>query len=123
MLPGPNAVPQDTRVVVNIPAYRMDLFQEGKLIKSYKIGIGYPQFPLPTGLRKAQTIIFNPTWTPPDEPWVAKMKDIAVGEKVAAGSPLNPLGPIKIPIGMPSLIHGGKPLAKSARSLRTVVLV
>ncbi len=40
------------------------------------------------------------------------MKDIAVGEKVAAGSPLNPLGPIKIPIGMPSLIHGGKPLAK-----------
>lgn len=112
MLPGPNAVPPDTRVVVNIPAYRMDLFQDGKLIKSYKIGIGYPQFPLPTGLRKAQTIIFNPTWTPPDEPWVAKMKDIAVGEKVAAGSPLNPLGPIKIPIGMPSLIHGGKPLAK-----------
>ncbi len=112
MLPGPNAVPADTRVVVNIPAYRMDLFQEGKLVKSYKIGIGYPQFPLPTGLRKAQTIIFNPTWTPPDEPWVAKMKDIAVGEKVAAGSPLNPLGPIKIPIGMPSLIHGGKPLAK-----------
>jgi lipoprotein-anchoring transpeptidase ErfK/SrfK len=112
MLPGPNAVPPDTRVVVNIPAYRMDLFQDGKLIKSYKIGIGYPQFPLPTGLRKAQTIIFNPTWTPPDEPWVAKMKDIAVGEKVAAGSPLNPLGPIKIPIGMPSLIHGGKPVAK-----------
>jgi lipoprotein-anchoring transpeptidase ErfK/SrfK len=112
MLPGPNAVPEDTRVVVNIPAYRMDVFQEGKLIKSYKIGIGYPQFPLPTGLRKAQTIIFNPTWTPPDEPWVANMKNIAVGEKVPAGSPLNPLGPIKIPIGMPSLIHGGKPLAK-----------
>jgi len=112
MLPGPNAVPEDTRVVVNIPAYRMDLFHEGSLIKSYRIGIGYPQFPLPTGLRKAQTIIFNPTWTPPDEPWVAKMKDIAVGEKVPAGSPLNPLGPIKIPIGMPSLIHGGKPLAK-----------
>ena len=112
MLPGPNAIPKDTRVVVNIPAYRMDLFKDGELIKSYKIGIGYPQFPLPTGLRKAQTIIFNPTWTPPDEPWVAKMKDIAVGEKVPAGSPLNPLGPIKIPIGMPSLIHGGKPLAK-----------
>jgi lipoprotein-anchoring transpeptidase ErfK/SrfK len=112
MLPGPYAVPPDTRVVVNIPAYRMDLFQDGELIKTYKIGIGYPQFPLPTGLRKAQSIIFNPTWTPPDEPWVAKMKDIAVGEKVPAGSPLNPLGPIKIPIGMPSLIHGGKPLAK-----------
>ncbi len=112
MLPGPNAVPKDTRVVVNIPAYRMDVFREGTLVKSYKIGIGYPSFPLPTGLRKAQTIIVNPTWTPPDEPWVAKMKGVAVGEKVAAGSKLNPLGPIKIPIGLPSLIHGGKAPAK-----------
>ncbi len=109
---GPNAVPKDTRVVVNIPAFRMDVFQEGSLVKSYKIGIGYPEFPLPTGLRKAQTIIFNPTWTPPDEPWVAGMKNVSVGEKVAAGSKLNPLGPIKIPIGLPSLIHGGKSPAK-----------
>jgi lipoprotein-anchoring transpeptidase ErfK/SrfK len=109
---GPNGVPKDTRIVVNIPAFRMDVFQEGSLVKSYKIGIGYPEFPLPTGLRKAQTIIFNPTWTPPDEPWVAGMKNIAVGEKVAAGSKLNPLGPIKIPIGLPSLIHGGKSPAK-----------
>ncbi len=112
MLPGPNAIPGDTRIVVNIPAYRMDVFQDGTLIKSYKIGIGYPRFPLPIGLRKAQTIIFNPTWTPPDEPWVAGMKNVSAGTKVPAGSPLNPLGPIKIPIGMPSLIHGGKPLSK-----------
>ena len=108
----PNAVPKDTRVVVNIPAFRMDVFQDGSLVKSYKIGIGYPEFPLPTGLRKAQSIIFNPTWTPPDEPWVAKMKNVSVGEKVEAGSKLNPLGPIKIPIGLPSLIHGGKSPAK-----------
>jgi lipoprotein-anchoring transpeptidase ErfK/SrfK len=108
----PNAIPKDTRVVVNIPAFRMDVFRDGSLIKSYKIGIGYPEFPLPTGLRKAQTIIFNPTWTPPDEPWVAKMHGVSVGDKVEAGSKLNPLGPIKIPIGLPSLIHGGKSPAK-----------
>lgn len=108
----PNSIPKDTRIVVNIPAYRMDVFRDGSLVKSYKIGIGYPEFPLPTGLRKAQSIIFNPTWTPPDEPWVAKVKGVTVGEKVAAGSKLNPLGPIKIPIGLPSLIHGGKSPAK-----------
>jgi lipoprotein-anchoring transpeptidase ErfK/SrfK len=108
----PNQAPSDSRIVVNAPAYRMDVFESGRLIKSYKIGIGYPQFPLPTGLRKARTIIFNPTWTPPDEPWVAKMKDVSAGEKVEAGSKLNPLGPIKIPIGGPSLIHGGKSPAK-----------
>jgi len=106
-------VPQDKRVVVNAPAFRMDLFEGGELIKSYKIGIGYPEFPLPIGLRKADTIIFNPTWTPPDEPWVeAKGSAIKVGEKIEAGDKLNPLGPIKIPIGLPSLIHGGKAPAK-----------
>ncbi len=104
----PSAVPTDTRIVVNAPAYRMDVFANGELKASYKIGIGYPEFPLPVGLRKADTIIFNPTWTPPDEPWV-KGK-VAPGKKVAAGSKLNPLGPIKIPIGLPSLIHGGKPI-------------
>jgi lipoprotein-anchoring transpeptidase ErfK/SrfK len=107
-----NEVPRDTRVIVNAPAYRMDVFDAGRLVKSYKIAIGYPEFPLPTGVRKARTIIFNPTWTPPDEPWVAKMKNVSAGKTVEAGSRLNPLGPIKIPIGGPSLIHGGKPPAK-----------
>lgn len=108
MLPGPNAVPTDTRVVVNIPAFRMDVFENGSLVKSYKVGIGYPEFPLPLGLRKAQTVIFNPSWTPPDSPWVAKMKNATPGETIEPGSKDNPLGPIKIPIGLPSLIHGGK---------------
>ncbi len=109
----PNAVPTDTRIVVNAPAYRMDVFENGQLVKTYKVGIGYPEFPLPTGMRKADTIIFNPTWTPPDEPWVeSPSSQVKVGEEVAAGSPLNPLGLIKIPIGLPSLIHGGKVAAK-----------
>jgi lipoprotein-anchoring transpeptidase ErfK/SrfK len=111
MLKGPNAVPKDTRIVVNIPAFRMDVFADGALVKSYKVGIGYPEFPLPQGLRKAQLIIFNPTWTPPDSPWVDSM-NVTPGEVIEAGSKQNPLGPIKIPIGLPSLIHGGKPLAK-----------
>ncbi len=109
----PNAVPADTRVVVNTPAYRMDVFEAGRLVKSYKVGIGYPEFPLPTGLRKAKAIIFNPTWTPPDEPWVeSPSSKVKVGEKVEAGSKLNPLGLLKVPIGLPSLIHGGKSAAK-----------
>jgi lipoprotein-anchoring transpeptidase ErfK/SrfK len=110
--PQPNAIPTDTRIVVNIPAYRMDLFQNGNLVKSYQIGIGYPEFPLPTGMRKADTVIFNPTWTPPDEPWVESANKVKPGQKIAAGDKLNPLGPAKIPIGLPSLIHGGKQPAK-----------
>ena len=106
----PNTVPTDTRIVVNAPAYRMDLFRDGNLVKTYKIGIGYPEFPLPFGMRNADTIIFNPTWTPPDEPWVKG--ELKPGKTVEAGSKQNPLGPIKIPIGLPSLIHGGKAPAR-----------
>jgi len=63
MLPGPNAVPSDTRVVVNIPSFRMDVFANGSLIKSYKIGIGYQQFSSAAGFAQGRDIIFNPTWT------------------------------------------------------------
>src|SRR5262249_57334134 len=107
MLPGPNGIPTDTRIIVNIPAFRMNLFRDGTLVKSYKIGIGYPEFPLPNGFRKAEMIIFNPTWTQPNESWASNP-----GEVVTAGVAGNPLGPIKIPIGGANLIHGGKALAK-----------
>ena len=108
-----NAVPRDSRVVVNIPAYRMDVFDSGNLVKSYRITIGYPEFPLPTGMRKAREILFNPTWTPPDEAWVESPSGkVKVGQKIAAGDKLNPLGVLKIPIGEPSLIHGGKSPSK-----------
>ena len=106
-LKGPNAVPPDTRIVVNIPAFRMDVFRDGTLLKSYRIGIGYQEFPLPTGFRKAEMIIFNPTWTQPNESWASNP-----GQVVPAGAAGNPLGPIKIPIGGANLIHGGKVLAK-----------
>ena len=112
VLAGPNAIPTDTRVVVNIPAFRMDIFKDGSLVKSYKVGIGTPEFPLPQGLRTADTIIFNPTWTVPDEEWAQEMNNVKVGETVEAGSKNNPLGWFKVPIGLPNLIHGGKAPAK-----------
>src|ERR1043166_3601685 len=107
MLKGPNAVPGDTRIVVNIPAFRMDLFKDGALLKSYKIGIGYKEFPLPTGFRKAEMIIFNPTWTQPNESWASNP-----GAVTPAGEAGNPLGPIKVPIGGAHLIPGRKDLWK-----------
>lgn len=110
---GPNAVPKDTRVVVNTPAYRLDVWHNGQLVKSYKVGIGYPEFPLAQGLRRADTIIFNPEWVPPDEPWIVKDK-VEAGERVKPGDPRNPLGPVKIPLGGGTLIHGGKAVSRLA---------
>src|ERR1041384_8291734 len=102
-LKGPNAVPKDTRIVVNIPAFRMDVFREGSLLKSYKIGIGYPQFPLPTGFRKAEMIIFNPTWTQPNESWASNP-----GEVVAAGGAGEARRPAQILHGGGKTVFGGR---------------
>jgi len=113
LLKGPNAIPKDTRIVVNIPAFRMDVFRDGALLKSYRIGIGYQQFPLPTAFRKAEMIIFNPTWTQPNESWRRSRRDHTAG---AAG---NPLGPIKIPIGGANLIQAVNRWPRSERSHRT----
>lgn len=106
---NPAAIPSDTRIVVNIPAFRMDLFNNGRLVGSWEVAIGYPEFPLPTGMRRANQVIFNPSWTPPSESWVTSSGKVTAGKTIPGGDPKNPLGIIKIPIGLPSLIHAGKP--------------
>lgn len=106
---NPAGIPSDTRIVINIPSFRMDLFDRGRLVGSWKIAVGYPEFPLPTGVRRANRVIFNPTWTPPSESWVTESSDVEALKTIPAGSPKNPLGIAKIPIGLPNLIHSGKP--------------
>jgi lipoprotein-anchoring transpeptidase ErfK/SrfK len=88
----------DIRITVNIPAFQMTLWQSGKEVRTYEIGIGRKEFSLPSGLRYARQVIFNPDWIPPDSEWVYE-HDVEPGERVEADDPRNPLGKIKIPIG------------------------
>lgn len=88
----------DIRITINIPAFHTTLWQSGKEVRIYEIGIGRKEFPLPSGLRYARQIIFNPDWIPPDSEWVYE-HDVEPGERVEADDPRNPLGKIKIPIG------------------------
>jgi lipoprotein-anchoring transpeptidase ErfK/SrfK len=88
----------DIRITINIPAFQTTLWQSGKEVRTYEIGIGRKEFPLPSGLRYARQIIFNPDWIPPDSEWVYE-HDVEPGERVEADDPRNPLGKIKIPIG------------------------
>ena len=88
----------DIRITINIPAFQQTLWQSGKEVRTYEIGIGRKEFQLPSGLRYARQIIFNPDWIPPDSEWVYE-HDVEPGERVEADDPRNPLGKIKIPIG------------------------
>jgi lipoprotein-anchoring transpeptidase ErfK/SrfK len=92
------------RITVNTVAFQLTLWQDGKEVKTYRIGIGRKEFPLPTGLRYTNQIVFNPEWVPPDSSWVED-HDVVPGEHVEADDPRNPLGKIKIPLGNGILIH------------------
>jgi len=94
-------------ITVNAPAFELTLWQDGKEVKTYQIGIGRKQFPLPTGQRKAAQIVFNPEWVPPDSSWVED-EDVSPGERIEPDDPRNPLGKIKIPLGEGILIHEAK---------------
>src|SRR5437763_743452 len=94
----------DIHITVNIPAFQLTLWQDNKEVKLYQIGIGRKEFPLPSGLRYAKQIVFNPEWVPPDSSWVEE-HDVVPGERVEADDPRNPLGKIKIPMGNGILIH------------------
>ncbi len=94
----------DIRITVNIPAFQLTLWQNGKEVKTYEIGIGRNEFRLPDGLRHATQVVFNPDWIPPDSSWVEE-HDVVPGERVEADDPRNPLGKIKVPLGNGILIH------------------
>jgi lipoprotein-anchoring transpeptidase ErfK/SrfK len=92
-------------ISVDIPAFRLTLWQNGKEVRSYEIGIGRNSFPLPVGEREATGIIWNPEWIPPDSSWVEENEDIEPGERIDADDMRNPLGKMKIPLGGAILIH------------------
>jgi len=84
--------------------FQLTLWQSGKEVKTYQIGIGRKEFPLPSGLRRTTQIVYNPEWVPPDSSWV-EAHDVTPGERIEAEDPRNPLGKIKIPLGNGILIH------------------
>ncbi|HEY7543747.1 MAG TPA: L,D-transpeptidase [Blastocatellia bacterium] len=92
-------------ITVNIPAFRLTLWQSGKEVITYQIGIGRKKFPLPSGERRATAIVLNPEWVPPSSEWVLDSKDVEPGERIEADDPRNPLGKIKIILGEGILIH------------------
>ncbi len=96
---------RDVKVTINAPAFQMTLWQNGKEVKTYPVGIGQKEFPMFIGLREINYLIWNPDWIPPDSDWVAEgLKGIPI----PASDPRNPLGKMKIPLGYGYLLHQAK---------------
>lgn len=110
LVPGDGNV----KITINVPAFQMTLWQNGKEVKSYPVGIGLKDYPIYIGLREASQLIWNPTWIPPDSDWVAEGLR---GQVILPTDPRNPLGKMKIPLGYGYLIHQ----AKGAQDLGNLV--
>jgi lipoprotein-anchoring transpeptidase ErfK/SrfK len=95
----------DIEITVDVPAFRLTLWQNGKEVKTYAVGVGKKDFPISIGEKQASEIIWNPDWIPPNSEWVTGRKGIKAGEVIRASDPRNPLGKLKIPLGYGYLIH------------------
>ena len=95
----------DIKLTLNVPSFRLTLWQNGKEVKSYFVGVGMKEYPIYIGEREASEIIWNPPWIPPSSDWVKGHKGVRPGEVIKASAPRNPLGKLKIPLGDGYLIH------------------
>ena len=79
-IPAPEAEPQvSRRVVVNIPAMSLELFENNELVRSYRIAVGKRSTPTPIGTFRIANQAKNPTWYGPNK-------------EVVKPGPANPVG-------------------------------
>lgn len=95
----------DIRITLNVPSFRLTLWQGDAEVQSYYVGVGLKDYPIYIGEREATEIIWNPPWIPPPSSWVGERKGVRPGQFIKPGDPRNPLGKMKIPLGDSYLIH------------------
>jgi len=57
--------PAKTRVVINIPAAKLRVFEGERLVQTYPVGVGQPKFPTPTGRFRVIRKVLEPGWENP----------------------------------------------------------
>jgi hypothetical protein len=76
-----------TIVTIDRGNFKLRLFKNLKLSKTYGIAVGMPAYPTPTGRYSIANKAVNPAWTAPNSPWAGAYAN----ETVPGGSAENPL--------------------------------
>ncbi len=87
------------RLVLNVPANRIYVYEHGERTKSYRVSVGARQHATPAGNYTLSTANWNPWWHPPRSDW-------ARGEKPASPGWNNPMGRVKINFTELYYVHG-----------------
>lgn len=94
---------QDTtpelRLVLNLPAYRLDVLEHGQRTRSIAVAVGQRKYPSPVGHFRLDYATWNPWWHPPDRAW-------ARHEKVTPPGWSNPVGRVKLHVTDLVFMHG-----------------
>ena len=76
-----------TIVTIDRGNFRLRLFKNLKLSKTYRIAVGMAAYPTPTGRYTISNKAVNPAWSAPNSPWAGAYAN----EVVPGGSAENPL--------------------------------
>jgi lipoprotein-anchoring transpeptidase ErfK/SrfK len=95
-----------TLLIVNRSAFKLSLYKDLKLVKSYDIAVGMVGLETPAGVYHIQNKAVNPAWTEPNSSWVPAADR---GKVVPGGSPQNPLKARWLGIFNGAGIHGIDP--------------
>jgi len=88
------------RIVIDISARTLVLYDEDQVLRSYRVAVGQPRYPTPTGNFRIINKAKNPTWSPPPSPWADGLEPVPPG-------PNNPLGTRWMGLSAPHVgIHG-----------------
>ncbi len=90
---------QPLRLVVNVPAYRLDVYEGEQRIRTYTVAVGAPKYRTPRGTFAIARVEWNPWWIPPASDWARNEKPTPPGWK-------NPVGRVKMTWRPEYCLHG-----------------
>jgi lipoprotein-anchoring transpeptidase ErfK/SrfK len=103
---------QPVAVTVSREATMVRVFRRGKLVQSYRVAVGEPKYPTPTGQFTVQSMQKDPPWNVPQSEWAGKL----AGQTIPGGDPRNPLVARWIGFNGSVGFHGTKSIDSLGRS-------
>ena len=86
-------------ITMNLPAYRLEVYDSGRRVRRHGVAIGTAEYPTPVGDFAISRLELNPSRTPPPSPWATGRTSMPPG-----GS--NPVGRAKLRLLPLYYIHG-----------------
>ena len=75
-----------TVLTIEQSTFTLRLFKHLKVVKTYKVAVGQPQYPTPRGLFSITNKQVNPVWSVPNSPWAGELAGSTV---TGPGNPLK----------------------------------